>query len=1023
MKKIKHLTRVGLLLLAATQALPSVASETKSFDSIVETNQATTDIDKSASSLLQPETETLPTFPSRFGANYSTSGAGFDEFGSIEAFIPVFQSPGQDLTFLEGKLLWATGNNALGGNILLGHRFKSDSGNYLVGGYVSFDSRNTGETVFNQLGAGFESFSENLDFRTNVYLPMGNKSVVLTSTNPGTYAFRGNTLEIDREQLFQQALTGFDAELGTKLASLGSGSLRGYAGLYYYNSENINGFLGVRGRLVARPNDNLVAGLTLQSDSVFDTRLTFTIGASLSGGGSRTRSKNSIFSRINESPQRQSNITVDNVLVKDTVAAVDPSTGNPYNFQHVNLGLGNSNGTIESPFGTIQAALDAAKPGNIVYVRSGTNPGVPAFKIPDGVQVISSAVPMEMKTQIGTVKLPFSASGVLPLIKDTVTLGNNTSLVGFNIANAKSAGIQGSSISNISVKNNTITNSVEQGIFLENAIGKVEIANNSINGTQTELGSGIQIFNSIDNADIKITGNTVENTSADGITTIFSGTATGMVDISQNMVTKNSFSGVVFASGENSQIIANISGNNISKNIFNGISVSPLEDMNSQGTINILNNTSTENGGYGITLSITSQTAINILNNTTNRNRGSGISAIDFGNTSGAIKISENISEQNQEDGISVGSAEDSLKTINILNNTTNRNGNSGINSYFFNVGGTANISGNTSQQNKVAGISIFSSGNSQGTANILNNINVENGYSGIFVVAFDKSQITTNIFNNTTNKNGYAGIDFQTTDNSRGTANISSNISQQNKENGILVSLFDNSQVSANITNNTVTENKNSGIFLYAINNTIANANISKNTASGHTAPDTEGVFIFLADDSQGNLTVTENIITGNLRGITSGANDNAKLRIILEGNNVRGNLTEGIAITGDSDPQRGELGQNQTFAAVRNNTIINNNTSGQGFGDLSVATFSDGSNICLQARNNTIGTLALADTAAPELGFPFNAEPLEFLAGIVRLELPNFLSTNNIRNQNPADIFVWSGTTIPAGNCGLNP
>ncbi|MBW4508233.1 MAG: right-handed parallel beta-helix repeat-containing protein [Scytonematopsis contorta HA4267-MV1] len=889
MKKIKHLTCVGLLLLAATQALPSVASETKSFDSIVETNQATTDIDKSASSLLQPETETLPTFPSRFGANYSTSGAGFDEFGSIEAFIPVFQSPGQNLTFLEGKLLWATGNNALGGNILLGHRFKSDSGNYLVGGYVSFDSRNTGETVFNQLGAGFESLSDSLDFRTNVYLPIGNKSAVLASTLPGTFAFSGNALEIDRVQLFQQALTGFDAEVGTKLASLGSGSLRGYAGLYYYTSQDIDGFVGARGRLVARPNDNLVAGLALQSDSVFDTRLTFTIGVNLSPGSSKRRSKNTLLARMNESPERQSNITVDNLLVKDSVAATDPATGLAYNFQHVNLGLGNSNGTIESPFGTIQAALNVAKPGDTVYVQSGTNPGVPAFKIPDGVQVISSAVLMEIKTQIGTVKLPFSGSGGLPLIKDTVTLGNNTSLVGFNIANAKSAGIQGSDISNISLKNNTIINSTEQAINLEDVDGKVEIINNSINGTQE--GSGMRIINQIGEVDLKIVGNTVENAKSNGVNVIFENTATAQIDISKNTTVNNA------------------------------------------------------NDGIGI-----------------------------------------------------------------FLND---------------NYQGFVNISANNTFNNKIDGISIVSSQNSRSTINILNNTSVENGYDGIYMDVFDSSQVTTNIFNNTTNNNNAYGINVGANSDAILKANVSNNILQKNKDDAIVLFLDGNSQGFVDITNNTVTQNQYSGIYLGINGTASATANISKNIVSGHTTPDTEGIFIYLGDDSKGNVTVANNTITGNFRGITSGANDNAKLRIILEGNNVTGNLTEGIAITGDSDPQREELGQNQTFAAVRNNTIVNNNTSGQGFGDLSAATFSDGSSICIQARDNKINTIALADISVPELGAPFDNEnsPLYYLAGMVRLELPNVFSTNSIKTANPANTFVWSGTYIPAGTCGFNP
>src|SRR5690348_10177140 len=120
MKKIKHLPYIGLVLLAALQALPTLASEV---NGAVETNQAK--LDKSTSAQITPglDTETVPRFLPRFGVNYTTEGAGFDNFGSFEAFIPVLQSPGKNLTFLEGKLLWTTSNGALGGNLLLGHRF------------------------------------------------------------------------------------------------------------------------------------------------------------------------------------------------------------------------------------------------------------------------------------------------------------------------------------------------------------------------------------------------------------------------------------------------------------------------------------------------------------------------------------------------------------------------------------------------------------------------------------------------------------------------------------------------------------------------------------------------------------------------------------------------------------------------------------------------------------------------------------------------------------------------------------
>ncbi|MEH1781199.1 MAG: right-handed parallel beta-helix repeat-containing protein [Nostoc sp.] len=857
-------TYVGLLLLAAIQALPTFASEVKKFESSAPTNQAKPDKPASSQVKAEPETETFPSFSPRIGAFFTTEGAGFDDFGSFEAFIPLFQSPGKNLTFLEGKLLWTTSNGALGGNLLLGHRFLSDSGKYLVGGYVSFDSRNTGDTVFNQLGAGFESLSDSLDFRANVYLPIGNKSVVLAEANPGTFAFRGNALEIDRVQLFQQALTGFDAEVGTKLASLGSGSLRGYAGLYYYTAEDINGFVGVRGRLVARPNNNLVVGLTLQSDSVFDTRLVFNIGVNLSPGSSSRRSKNTVLARMNESPERQSSIAVDNVLVKDTVAAIDPATGLAYNFQQVNLGLGSSNGTIESPFGTIQAALNVAKPGDIVYVRSGTNPGVPGFTITDGVEVVSTATPKFIQTQVGNIQLPSSGSGVLPTVTGTVILGNNTALSGFAIANSAGAGVQGSNIRNVSIEDNTITNSRFQGINLNNVTGTVEILNNTIDKTGTSY-SGIDTSNNTGAVDLVIAGNQVKNATS---------------------------SGDLNASSD-------------------GDGISVILEGSVKGNVNILNNTTTTNG----------------------------------------------------RDGITLQGYDDAQATVTISNNTSNENSGTGISTYFEN--------------------------NSQGNVTISSN-----NISG--------------------NKNG--GIENYFVDNSQGNVTISVNNSSGNNGDGIFLGLYNKSQVSATISNNQIFGNKNPSIY----------------------NPNPEGIGVYADGTVQGNVSITNNTLADNYYGILSSTNESASLKVSIASNNITGSLQEGIAITSSFPFVNPDPGTSQTNISLQNNTVTGNDTNGAGFSDVSVANFRNGSNICVQAKNNTFGSLTLADKAVfiplatqqslfakQQQGTittsEFQTLILSQLDGTVRIE--GAFPGTNTATLNPASQsgMIWSNTTTNVGSCGF--
>ena len=853
-------SRGGAVWLA--QASPSVASDSQNLESSTETRR-TTSRGRQILAQVRPTADNSPSFSPRVGAAFTSTGAGYDNFGSFEAFVPVSQSPGKNLTFLQGKLLLSASNSALGGNFLLGHRVETDAGKHLFGGYVSFDNRNTGETAFNQLGAGFESLSDRLDFRTNVYLPIGRTSSVVASTLGG-YAFRGNALDIDRLQLSQQALTGFDAEVGTKLASLGNGSLRGYGGLYYYTGDKVNGFVGARARLVARPNENLVLGLAVQGDSVFDTRVIFTVGLNLYPGRSGRRNADSILARMNESPERQDSIAVKTVRLRDTVPAIDPATGLAYNFQQVNLGVGSGNGTVENPFGGVQPALNVAKANDIVYVRSGTNPGVGGFTIPDGVKVLSTGVPQFIQTQIGKIQLPESGSGVLPTVTGTVTLGNDTALSGFAIANAAGAGVEGSNIRNVSVEDNTITNSAFQGIDLNNVTGTVNISNNTVDTTGNSY-SGIDISNSTGAVDLTIAGNQVENVRSNGDPNARS----------------------------------------------DGDGISVILDGSATGNVNISNNTTTNNGRIGINLEgyDNAQTTATLSNNTSNGNSGPGIGTYFEKNTQGNVTISNN------------------------------------------------NISGN---------------------------------------------------------KDG--GIYSEFAGNSQGSATISGNNSSGNNGSGVFLGLYDNANVSATISNNQIVGNQNPSVDF----------------------PSAEGISVYAYGTSQGNVSIANNTITDNDYGIVLSTNESASLKVAITSNKVTGNLQDGVAVETSSPLVDPAPGTSQTNVSLQNNTVTGNNTTGTGFGDVSIGNFRNGSNTCVQAKNNTLGLLTLADKPVPislateqlllseeQMGTitPSDAQTLELseLGGTVKIESP-FPGTNTA-TLNPASQSgaIWSNTTVPAGSCGF--
>jgi len=148
----------------------------------------------------------------------------------------------------------------------------------IVGGNLFYDSRWTRYGHhFNQLGAGVEALSRWIDFRFNYYLPEKGRKIIReweeTSVDTTTTRRRGRryhnsdgdliepiittrttTITTTRYTLFEEAMQGYDVELGTALEWLPEWldtSL--FAGYYNFWSEYSGRLDGFRGRLEVRP--------------------------------------------------------------------------------------------------------------------------------------------------------------------------------------------------------------------------------------------------------------------------------------------------------------------------------------------------------------------------------------------------------------------------------------------------------------------------------------------------------------------------------------------------------------------------------------------------------------------------------------------------------------------------------------------------------------------------------------------------------------------------------------------------
>ncbi|NEQ20143.1 MAG: hypothetical protein F6K28_13030 [Microcoleus sp. SIO2G3] len=760
----------------------------------------------------------------RLGIGHTTSGGGFDGFTRFEGFVPLLQKPGNNLTFIEGRLLLDNDAN-LGGNILLGYRTYNPNSRRIWGGYIGYDNRNTGNNTFNQIGLGAESLGEIWDFHVNAYLPIGDNRQEVGDVLIRESFFRENFLILDQQRNQEAAMGGFDVEAGARIAQLGrEGDLRGYGGLYYYNAEGSPETLGWRLRLQARPTDYLNLGVSLQNDDLFGTNLVFTVGATFPGTrpqGSISEEE-SVVARLGESVQRNNAIVIDHQEEVNEVAATNPETDEPYVFQHVNLGIAGGDGTFENPVGTVQEGLDRTlSDGNdIVYVQPGTNSGIPPFTIPDQVQVLSTGPVQRLETvESGVVQLPLSGAGVLPTItpgaEASVTMGNRTTLSGFDIPNAGTNAIEGTNISTVTIRDNAIANSTQRGILLTNVTGEVMITDNSINTTGGTGNSGFILENTAESVDLTIARNRIANTTNNAINIGLTNTAEGTANISDNTLSGNQLNGINVGFADTAQGRFTITNNTISNNGSVGI-ISSMSG-NSTSTLTIDNNTVSDNGVNGIDIQpqeFTTSTAT-ITNNAVSGNGTIGIASRMLGNSTSTLTIDNNTVSDNGTNGIDIQFQEFTTSTATITNNTISNNGANGISidSIEF-ATSTATITNNTVSGNRSDGITTSTEGDSSLQLLLEGNTATDNARFGLSLFAEDNSKTFAGVrFNTMTGNSGTSDPLFPngfiaetgTQDNLSPTSTICLNLSNNTSDNGFALNrLGSQSTFQADTTANT---------------------------------------------------------------------------------------------------------------------------------------------------------------------------------------------------------------------------
>ncbi|WP_417386633.1 right-handed parallel beta-helix repeat-containing protein [Gimesia sp.] len=468
---------------------------------------------------------------------------------SFDLFVPLLEDHDSEwLYFVDARVLLDDQNNNLGSNLGLGVRRYLPGIERTLGGYVYYDSRDTGVASFQQISGGIDLLGNNWDMRLNWYAPTGETRTQWgqSISGDGTYRFVGHYLRTGAvTRYYQAAMTGIDAETGYKFYSGMNTDFRVYGGAYFFQAEESKHASGWKTRVESRISDMVSLNVSVQHDTVFQTTVNFAASIqwpSLSGLKDGPRSNLTAYDRLGESPERLRSIVVDNQTVEDPdgLYLINPATGNPYYFMHVSPG-GNSDGSYEDPYATLAKAFadPRTQQGDlIVYDHRNTSESGTFILGPD-TRVLSTGPAQYINTQFGVMQLPDSNSGLTPQITGNFVMENNTELNGFDLFNSSGPSITASGTGNILVSRNTITNSFNgSAVSLTGLTGPVTFSQTPINKTN---GTGVTVLNS--NADITFTNSPVTAVNGNGIdlqntggTIRFGQITTTNGDISANIV-------------------------------------------------------------------------------------------------------------------------------------------------------------------------------------------------------------------------------------------------------------------------------------------------------------------------------------------------------------------------------------------------------------------------------------------------------------------------------------------------------
>ena len=300
-------------------------------------------------------------------------------FYRVDGFIPYNLNPGTDYfyTILSGAM---TQGGAGIANLGLGYGYYAEEWDRLFRTTAWLDIDGEPSRTYVALGAQSESLGKYFDTRASFQIVTNDSTDTLFNGLTGNTQFMGNNLFFEGINSTETAFNQADIEVGGPVAWLGDYGIniygRGYI-LKNFDSEVDAIGVGIRGEWTITEDITFNANYT--HDDLFGSSTYLNIAMTTPDGAPQHVARPvPVNERFSKRPVRTGRIPVLRESETQNVLAINPKTGNAYNFAHVDPNAGPGTGTFTNPFGSINELIAANGPGSIfdvIYVRPATIPG------------------------------------------------------------------------------------------------------------------------------------------------------------------------------------------------------------------------------------------------------------------------------------------------------------------------------------------------------------------------------------------------------------------------------------------------------------------------------------------------------------------------------------------------------------------------------------------------------------------------------------------------------------------------